>query len=226
MAMWASLYPMDPNSNIMEQLLLFHDHAMMIIIMITVMTLFSMIMMTLNKLIDSMMMDSQKIETLWTIMPAIILIMIALPSIKLLYMMDEVINPSITIKAIGHQWYWSYEYSDFKNIEFESYMKPEMELNTNEMRLLEVDNRLILPINNSIRILVSSTDVIHSWTVPAIGVKIDATPGRLNQSMMKINRPGIMYGQCSEICGANHSFMPIMIESITMKKFIEWINKY
>nr|YP_009692480.1 cytochrome c oxidase subunit II [Limnogonus poissoni]QEH58892.1 cytochrome c oxidase subunit II [Limnogonus poissoni]QEH58906.1 cytochrome c oxidase subunit II [Limnogonus poissoni]QEH58933.1 cytochrome c oxidase subunit II [Limnogonus poissoni] len=224
MATWSQINMQNANSPIMEQLLFFHDNTMIILIMITCLISWIMMKMIFNKKINRYMMENQMIEMIWTIIPALILILIALPSLKILYMMDEIKSPSITIKAIGHQWYWSYEYSDFKNIEFESYMKPTNEIEKNEFRLLETDNRIVLPMNNQIRILVTATDVLHSWTIPSLGVKIDAIPGRLNQGLMFINRPGIMYGQCSEICGANHSFMPITMESVTTKQFIKWLK--
>nr|YP_011010357.1 cytochrome c oxidase subunit 2 [Metrocoris acutus]WPW46972.1 cytochrome c oxidase subunit 2 [Metrocoris acutus] len=224
MAKWSQINMQEANSPLMEQLIFFHDNTMIILIMITTLIAWIMIKMLFNKKINRFMMENQMIEIIWTILPTMILILIALPSLRILYMMDETKNPTITIKAIGHQWYWSYEYSDFKNIEFESYMKPTNEILKNEFRLLETDNRIVLPMNNQIRILVTATDVLHSWTIPSMGIKIDAIPGRLNQGSMFINRPGLMYGQCSEICGANHSFMPITIESVTTKQFIEWLK--
>lgn len=163
---------------------------------------------------------------MWTILPAITLIFIALPSLRLIYILDEVNNPFITIKTIGHQWYWSYEYSDFKNIEFDSYMTPVKDLNNFRFRLLEVDNRIVIPFESQIRILVSSLDVIHSWTIPSAGVKIDATPGRLNQIRFSLNRAGLFFGQCSEICGANHRFIPIVIERVSPFFFLNWIKRY
>nr|YP_011010240.1 cytochrome c oxidase subunit 2 [Halobates nereis]WPW46829.1 cytochrome c oxidase subunit 2 [Halobates nereis] len=224
MSKWSQINFQDPNSPLMEQLMFFHDNTMIILIMITTIIAWIMFKMLFNKMINRFMMENQMIEIIWTIIPAMILILIALPSLRILYMMDETKNPTLTIKAIGHQWYWSYEYSDFKNIEFESYMKPSTEIKMNEFRLLETDNRIVLPMNNQIRIIVTATDVLHSWTIPSLGIKIDAIPGRLNQGSMFINRPGIMYGQCSEICGANHSFMPIMIESVSTKQFISWLK--
>lgn len=179
-----------------------------------------------NKFINRFLLEGQIIELIWTILPAITLIFIAIPSLRLLYLLDELNNPLITLKSIGHQWYWSYEYSDFNNIEFDSYIIPRTDISSYNFRLLDVDNRIILPTNNQIRIMVTATDVIHSWTIPALGIKIDANPGRLNQTNFFINRPGIFFGQCSEICGANHSFMPIVIESIPIKNFINWINNY
>nr|YP_011010344.1 cytochrome c oxidase subunit 2 [Metrocoris tigrinus]WPW46959.1 cytochrome c oxidase subunit 2 [Metrocoris tigrinus] len=224
MAIWSQINMQDANSPLMEQLILFHDKTMTILIMITTMIMWLMYKMLFNKKINRFMMENQMIEIIWTIIPTLILIMIALPSLRILYMMDETKTPTITMKAIGHQWYWSYEYSDFKNVEFDSYMKPTNEITMNEFRLLETDNRIVLPMNNQIRILVTATDVLHSWTIPCMGIKIDAIPGRLNQGLMFFNRPGIMYGQCSEICGANHSFMPITIESVNTKMFIEWLK--
>nr|AAW71640.1 cytochrome oxidase subunit 2 [Heliconius pardalinus]AJO66672.1 cytochrome oxidase subunit 2 [Heliconius elevatus]AJO66674.1 cytochrome oxidase subunit 2 [Heliconius elevatus] len=225
MATWSNLNYQNSASPLMEQIIFFHDHTLIILIMITILVAYLMMNLFFNNYINRFLLEGQMIELIWTILPAITLIFIALPSLRLLYLLDELNNPLITLKSIGHQWYWSYEYSDFNNIEFDSYMIQSNE-NLNNFRLLDVDNRIILPLNNQIRILVTATDVIHSWTIPSLGVKIDANPGRLNQTSFFINRPGIYYGQCSEICGANHSFMPIVIESIPMKNFINWINNY
>nr|YP_009538093.1 cytochrome c oxidase subunit II [Auzakia danava]AYN60875.1 cytochrome c oxidase subunit 2 [Auzakia danava] len=225
MATWSNINYQNSASPLMEQIIFFHDHTLIILIMITILVSYLMISLFFNKYINRFLLEEQTIELIWTILPAITLIFIALPSLRLLYLLDELNNPLITIKSIGHQWYWSYEYSDFNNVEFDAYMI-QNEDNLNNFRLLDVDNRIILPMNNQIRILITATDVIHSWTVPSLGVKVDANPGRLNQTSFYINRPGIFYGQCSEICGANHSFMPIVIESISIKNFINWINNY
>nr|YP_010222552.1 cytochrome c oxidase subunit II [Glaucias dorsalis]UCC46002.1 cytochrome c oxidase subunit II [Glaucias dorsalis] len=224
MATWGNIMTQDANSSLMEQLTFFHDHTIMILSMITLMVSYIMIMLTKNKLINRYLLEGQTIELIWTMMPAITLIFIALPSLRLLYMIDEINNPSVTLKVIGHQWYWSYEYSDFSEKEFDSYMKPINEMNHMEARLLDVDNRTVLPMNTQTRVVVTAADVLHSWAVPSLGIKIDAVPGRLNQGSININRPGLMYGQCSEICGANHSFMPIVIESTTTEKFLNWIK--
>nr|YP_010309850.1 cytochrome c oxidase subunit II [Endotricha kuznetzovi]UMR54976.1 cytochrome c oxidase subunit 2 [Endotricha kuznetzovi] len=226
MATWSNLNLQNSASPLMEQIIFFHDHTLIILIMITILVGYLMLNLFFNKFINRFLLEGQLIELIWTILPAITLIFIAIPSLRLLYLLDELNNPLITLKSIGHQWYWSYEYSDFNNIEFDSYMIPLNEMNNNNFRLLDVDNRIILPMNNQIRILVTSSDVIHSWTVPSLGVKIDANPGRLNQTNFYINRPGLFFGQCSEICGTNHSFMPIVIESIYIKNFINWINNY
>nr|YP_010547220.1 cytochrome c oxidase subunit II [Odontocimbex svenhedini]UYK52159.1 cytochrome c oxidase subunit II [Odontocimbex svenhedini] len=226
MNMWMNFTFQDAISPSMEQLIFFHDHSMIILILITLSIFYLMISMMLNKLTNRFLLNKQNIEIIWTLMPMLMLIFIAMPSIHLLYLMDEIKTPIMTIKSIGHQWYWSYEYSDFKNIEFDSYMNQNNNLKLNSFRLLDVDNNLILPMNTQLRMLITSSDVIHSWTVPSIGKKIDAIPGRLNQINLMINRPGLMFGQCSEICGANHSFMPITIESIPMNFFLKWINKF
>nr|UYS78240.1 cytochrome c oxidase subunit II [Episymploce conspicua]UYS78241.1 cytochrome c oxidase subunit II [Episymploce conspicua] len=224
MTTWANMNLQDSASPIMEQLIYFHDHTLMIILMILAVVSYMMILLINNKFINRLLLEGQMIEVAWTIAPAIILIFIALPSLRLLYLMDEINNPAITLKTIGHQWYWSYEYSDFLKVEFDSYMIPQNEMKNNDFRLLDVDNRAALPMNTFIRIIITAADVLHSWTVPSLGVKADATPGRLNQTSFLINRPGLFYGQCSEICGANHSFMPIVIESISINKFINWIS--
>nr|AND96061.1 cytochrome c oxidase subunit 2 [Onthophagus sp. BMNH670919] len=214
----------DANSPLMEQLIMFHNHALLILLMITVMVGYLMSTLFLNKYNYRFLLENQMIEIIWTIAPAITLIFIALPSLQLLYLLDEINNPMISMKSIGHQWYWSYEYSDFKKLEFDSYMIPMNEMKIDGFRLLDVDNRTILPYNSQIRMLVTAADVIHSWTIPSLSVKIDATPGRLNQISFLMNRAGLFFGQCSEICGANHSFMPIVIESISMNYFIKWMN--
>nr|QOV03268.1 cytochrome c oxidase subunit II [Hydrellia maura] len=224
MSTWSNLGLQNGASPLMEQLIFFHDHALMILVMITTLVGYLMFMLFFNKFTNRFLLHGQTIEVIWTIIPAIILFFIALPSLRLLYLLDEINEPSVTLKSIGHQWYWSYEYSDFNDVEFDSYMVPTNELPTNGFRLLDVDNRVVLPMNSQIRILVTAADVIHSWTVPALGVKVDGTPGRLNQTNFFMNRPGLFYGQCSEICGANHSFMPIVIESVPSNYFIKWIN--
>lgn len=224
MSTWANLGLQDSNSPIIEQLNFFHDHALLIIILVTLSVGYLIGTLFFNKLNNRYLLHGQTIEVIWTILPAIILLFIAFPSLRILYLLDEVNNPSISLKTIGHQWYWSYEYSDFSGIEFDSYMIPQNEISLDTFRLLDVDNRVILPINNQIRILVSATDVLHSWAIPSLGVKIDASPGRLNQTNFFINRPGLFFGQCSEICGANHSFIPIVIERIPTNHFIKWIS--
>ena len=170
------------------------------------------------------------IELIWTITPALILILIAFPSFKLLYLMDEVSDPAMAVLAEGHQWYWSYQYPDFLNsddefIEFDSYLIPESDLEDGALRMLEVDNRLIIPELTHVRFIVTGADVIHSFACPALGIKCDAYPGRLNQVSVMINREGTFFGQCSEICGILHSSMPIVIESVSIDKFVSWLQE-
>nr|YP_009350574.1 cytochrome c oxidase subunit II [Cornitermes pugnax]AQP27411.1 cytochrome c oxidase subunit 2 [Cornitermes pugnax]QOE88748.1 cytochrome c oxidase subunit II [Cornitermes sp. Co333] len=225
MATWLNLTLQDSASPVMEQLIFFHDHALMIMLMIITAVFYTMISIVQNKQTSRFILEGQMIETVWTIAPAIILVFIAIPSLRLLYLMDEIHNPAMTLKTVGHQWYWSYEYSDFTKLEFDSYMVQQDDHQMNTFRLLDTDNRIVLPMNSPIRLIVTAADVLHSWTVPSLGVKTDATPGRLNQVSFSINRPGLLYGQCSEICGANHSFMPIVIESVSTNQFINWVSK-
>nr|YP_010384306.1 cytochrome c oxidase subunit II [Hemisquilla californiensis]UGW52186.1 cytochrome c oxidase subunit II [Hemisquilla californiensis] len=224
MATWGYLGFLDGASPLMEQLIFFHDHAMIVLTLIITIVGYMMCSLMTNKFINRLLLEGQTIEIIWTMLPAVILLFIAFPSLRLLYLLDEVNDPAITLKTIGHQWYWSYEYSDFQQIEFDSYMVPSNELPNSGFRLLEVDNRAVLPMNTQIRVLITAADVIHSWTVPSLGVKADAIPGRLNQVSFLMNRPGLFYGQCSEICGANHSFMPIVVESVSVDAFLNWIN--
>nr|ARH55164.1 cytochrome c oxidase subunit 2 [Erotides cosnardi] len=222
MATWSNYMILDAMSPLMEQLMIFHDHTMMIIVMILMMVVYMMVTMLTNKYINKSLLEGQTIEIIWTILPTFTLIFIAAPSLNLLYLIDEINSPSISVKTIGHQWYWTYELSEFQK-EYDSYMTPAKEMGKFNFRSLDTDNQLVLPFKSKIRMLITSTDVIHSWTIQSLGLKMDATPGRVNQMMLLINYPGIFFGQCSEICGMNHSFMPTSIESITPSGFIKWI---
>lgn len=211
-------------SPLIEELIFFHDHIITILILITAIIFYWILSVSLNKNTNKIMIESQSLELFWTIAPTFILTFIGIPSIRLLYILDEVFNPLITIKIMGHQWYWSYEYSDFLNTEFDSFI---LKINNNEIssiRLLDVDNRIIIPLNSQIRALIRAADVIHSWTIPSLGIKADATPGRLNQLNFLSSRPGLFFGQCSEICGANHSFMPIVVERTNSIYFFKWLK--
>lgn len=221
---WGQLILQDAASPIILQLISFHDHTLIILTLVISVVSYAILSLILNKFTNRYLIDAQGIETIWTIIPAIILLFLALPSLRILYLTDEVRNPSLTVKAIGHQWYWRYEYTDFANLDIDSYIIQPNDLVIGDYRLLEVDNRIALPINLDTRILVTAADVIHAWTVPSLGVKVDAVPGRLNQLGFTINIPGLYYGQCSEICGANHSFIPISIEAISLKAFINWLK--
>lgn len=223
MAYWGQWGFQDAASPNIEQLIFFHDHAILILIIIIRLLIYAAFSLLSNTMTSRFTLERQEIEIIWTILPAVILIFLALPSLRLLYLLDEVETPALTIKAIGHQWYWRYEYSDFLNLEFDSYIIQLEDLSRGDYRLLEVDHRRVVPINTKIRVLVTAADVLHSWTIPSIGIKADAVPGRLNQLRFFSKLPGIFYGQCSEICGANHSFMPIVLEVVDTNSFINWV---
>jgi cytochrome c oxidase subunit 2 len=229
----------DPATPMAEGMLFFHNYLCFILIIIGVTTFWVLwtAVKTFNE-IDSALPSqrfthSSVLEIIWTILPGVALLIIAIPSFALLYSLDEATDPKITLKVIGSQWFWSYEYSDnydgifpgydWKSIDFDSYMLPTSELVTGRLRLLEVDNRVTLPTQTHIRVLVSATDVLHSWSIPAFGIKIDACPGRLSQASLFIKREGIFYGQCSEICGVNHGFMPIVVRAVSMDTYAAWI---
>lgn len=212
----------DAASPVIEEIIHFHDHALMIVFLISTLVLYIIVAMVSTSLINLYILDSQGIEILWTVLPAVILIFIALPSLRILYLIDEINDPHLTVKAIGHQWYWSYEYTDYEDLGFDSYIIPTQDLSPGQFRLLETDHRMVVPIESSVRVLVTAEDVLHSWAVPALGVKIDAVPGRLNQTAFTATRPGVYYGQCSEICGANHSFIPIVVEAVPLQHFENW----
>jgi cytochrome c oxidase subunit 2 len=216
----------DSATNIMESINTLHNEIIFYLILLLVMVIYLLTVSLIGR-------ENYKwapthgtlLELIWTISPALILIAIAFPSLRLLYLIDEVINPALTLKIIGHQWYWSTEYSDFtENNSFDSFMITTDELQTGQLRLLEVDNRILVPIDTTIRVIVTSADVIHSFGIPSLGVKIDAVPGRLNETSFLINRPGVFYGQCSELCGVLHGFMPVVIEAVDNEKFLSWIS--
>lgn len=228
----------DPASPLMEGITNLHNDLLAFLIAIILFVLWMLYRtVVLFKVDENQPLSNEKklwtapenatiLEILWTIAPSFILLTIAVPSFALLYAMDEVVDPAVTIKAIGHQWYWSYEYSDYENpISFDSYMVNEDDLQLGDLRLLEVDHRVVVPVNTHIRVIVTSADVLHSWAIPALGVKMDACPGRLNQTSLFIKRTGLFYGQCSEICGVNHGFMPIVIEAVDLPSYIKYIKE-
>lgn len=164
------------------------------------------------------------VEVLWTVIPVVILVLIAIPSFKLLYYSDTIPKADLTVKAIGHQWYWSYEYPDHGNFTFDATILADDELKEGQPRLLEVDNRIVVPVDKVVRVQVTADDVLHAWAVPAFGVKTDGVPGRLNEVWFKAERTGVYYGQCSELCGVNHGFMPIRVDVVTAQEFNAWIS--
>ena len=230
------LYFQDSATPQMEGLVELHDNIMFYLVIILFAVgwiLFSIVRTYTNSLSPvshKYTNHGTLIELIWTITPALILILIAFPSFKLLYLMDEISDPAMSVLAEGHQWYWSYQYPDFLNsdedfIEFDSYLVPESDLEEGALRMLEVDNRVILPELTHVRFIVTAADVIHSFACPALGIKCDAYPGRLNQVSVLVNREGTFYGQCSEICGILHSSMPIVIESVSIEKFLAWLEE-
>ena len=164
------------------------------------------------------------VEVLWTVIPVVILVLIAIPSFKLLYYSDTIPEADLTVKAIGHQWYWSYEYPDHGDLTFDATILADDELKPGQPRLLSVDNRIVVPVDKVVRVQVTADDVLHAWAVPAFGVKVDGVPGRLNEVWFKAERTGVYYGQCSELCGVNHGFMPIRVDVVSEQEFNAWIS--
>ena len=225
----------DAASPTMVEIISFHHFVMIYLVFIVFAVLWIMISM-MNRFDKAKVVIAHKffihgslLEIVWTITPAVILLTIAFPSFKLLYLIDEVIDPAVTIKVIGHQWYWSYEYSDYvdqkgETINFDSYMIREEDLAVGQLRQLEVDNKLVVPVNTHVRLIITAADVLHSWAVPSLGVKLDAVPGRLNQTSLLASREGLFYGQCSEICGFGHQSMPIVVEAVSLPKYCAHID--
>lgn len=225
MFFWNSYGLQDAISPVIEELVFFHDYIISVLVFIIVFVLGIMASVMRFPWINKSLINRQIIERIWTAAPAIFLILIAIPSLILLYRLDEIRRSVITIKVIGNQWYWTYEYRDFrttngKMVAFDSYIVPTEECEEGDLRLIETDNRPHLPYLTQIRVLVRRSDVLHSWAVPSLGVKIDAVPGRLNQTKFIRFRPGLAYGQCSEICGANHRFIPIVLEFVRVENFL------
>ena len=201
-------------SPLIEQLNFFHDWVIIFVSRIAMAVLWFLAYLPTPKPTHRWWTESQNIEFIWTALPCLVLVAIAIPSLRLLYIIDEVGAPGLRIKVVGHQWYWSYEYSDFKDLEFDAY------ITTSPYRLLDCDHRIVLPAQIPVRILVTAADVLHSWTIPTIGIKADAVPGRLNQLIFFADRSGLFFGQCREICGSNHRFMPISVERVPRNKLI------
>nr|WIM51604.1 cytochrome c oxidase subunit II [Parabathippus shelfordi] len=217
MPIWGWLYFQDGVSSVMEQLIFFHDYTMIVMIVVMFLVGYMLVDSCVNSNYNLGVFGGQGLEVIWTVLPAVFLIFIAFPSLRLLYLMEESETFDMTIKLLGRQWYWSYEYSDLSMKIFDSYMKDE---NESMFRMLDVDNNLMIPVLSNVRMIISSMDVIHSWTIPSLGVKADAIPGRLNQLFLNFNRVGLYFGECSEICGANHSFMPIGMVVLPRNDFL------
>nr|YP_009913064.1 cytochrome c oxidase subunit II [Amblema plicata]QLJ92876.1 cytochrome c oxidase subunit 2 [Amblema plicata] len=224
MSFWGQFGFQDSFSNLGFELVFFHDHAMFVLVLVSSFVGYMMVCLLKSKLSSRFVMEAQSLEAAWTVIPGLLLLVLAIPSVRLLYLLDEVGGPVVSMKAIGHQWYWSYEFGDGVNlVSFDSYMVNVGDVGSGGYRLLEVDNRCVLPYGVDGRVLVSSGDVIHAWALPSIGVKVDAIPGRINQLGVHLMGSGVMFGQCSEICGVNHSFMPIGLESVSPSVFYHWL---
>jgi cytochrome c oxidase subunit 2 len=224
----------DPATPVMIGLINLHHDIMFLIILIMVSVSWVLARATNGFLeeknsVPVNVVHASTLEVIWTIVPGLVLMVIAIPSFALLYAADELVDPAMTIKVVGHQWYWSYEYSDYEtddgeSLNFDSYIVQEDDLTIGSLRLLEVDNRVVVPTNTHVRVIVTAADVLHCWAVPSFGFKIDACPGRLNQSSIFVQREGVYYGQCSEICGVNHGFMPIVVEAVSLDDYVSWIS--
>ncbi|MFV3075785.1 cytochrome c oxidase subunit II [Niveispirillum fermenti] len=217
-------------SPVMERLHDFHNLLLWTIVAIAVFVtlLLLYVMIRFNKRanpVPSTTTHHTWLEVAWTGIPVLILLFIAVPSFRVLYYMDKAPNPELTVKITGHQWYWSFEYPDHEGLFFESRMIPEDEIQPGQLRLLEVDQRVIVPVGVDVRVLVTGADVIHSFAIPALGVKKDAVPGRLNETWFNVTREGVYYGQCSEICGTGHGYMPIAVEAVSKERFQQWLGQ-
>lgn len=219
MAIWEQLNFQNRSSPLIDQLIFLHDYIIIILISITTIVLYAVGFLIIKKTTKQNQEENHQLEVYWTLIPGIILILIAFPSLRLLYLTEEPTHSPLYIKALGHQWYWSYEYLNFEKIEFDAFLET-----NNSFRLLSVDNRTIIPQNSTIQIITTSSDVLHAWTIPSLGVKADSTPGRLNIFNMVSTKPGISFGQCSEICGTNHSFIPISLNTRPLQNFKTWLK--
>ena len=215
-------------SETMRDIVNFHDKLLLpIIIAISVFVLFLMVYACIRFRASANPVPSKRthnvaVEVLWTLIPCLILIVMAVPSFKILYKQDAIPKADITVKAIGYQWYWGYEYPD-ENIFFDSYMIETKDLKENEPRLLAVDNELVVPVNKVVKVMITANDVLHAWALPSFGVKRDAVPGRINETWFKAEKVGTYYGQCSELCGIKHAFMPIEVRVVTEEEYQEWL---
>lgn len=224
------IWHQDPATPVMEQIESLHQFLVWICIGIValVMLLLGIVIVRFNEKrnpVPARFSHNQLLEFGWTAIPVAILVIVAIPSFKLLYFMDRTQEADMTLKVTGHQWYWSYEYPDNGGFMFDSFMKYPDDLEPGEPRLLAVDNEVVLPVGTTVRVVMTSQDVIHSWAVPSLGVKTDNVPGRLTESWLRIEEPGMYYGQCSELCGVNHGFMPIAVRGVTPQEFEQWVGE-
>lgn len=229
-AMPGQMYFQQPASPSMEKIVAFHDGMLAMTVAVAVFVLLLMIYVVVRfnakaNPVPSKTTHNTMLEVVWTGIPVLILMVVVIYSLKLLYFVERVPPSEMTVKVTGYQWYWGYEYPDNGGINFLSYLVPDKDIKPGQMRLLETDNPVVLPVDTTIRLQVTASDVLHSFAVPSFGVKIDAVPGKLNETWVRIDRPGTYYGQCSELCGQGHGFMPIMIKAVSKEAFAEWVKE-
>ena len=220
----------NPATDLMGSVVGLHNIILIVMTLVTLFVLFLLFYVSFRfsakrNPIPSTTTHNTVVEVLWTAIPIVILVVLAIPSFKLLYQQEKSENYDMTVKVIGHQWYWEYEYPDHGDFYFESYMVQEQDLEEGDLRLLTVDNPLVIPANKNIQILITAGDVLHSWAVPSMGLKTDAVPGRLNETWVNVKEPGIYRGQCSEICGSGHGFMPVVVKVLPEREFVAWANE-
>ena len=220
----------NPATDLMGSVVGLHNIILIVMTLITLFVLFLLFYVSFRfsakrNPIPSTTTHNTVVEVLWTAIPIVILVVLAIPSFKLLYQQEKSENYDMTVKVIGHQWCWEYEYPDHGDFYFESYMVQEQDLEEGDLRLLTVDNPLVIPANKNIQILITAGDVLHSWAVPSMGLKTDAVPGRLNETWVNVKEPGIYRGQCSEICGSGHGFMPVVVKVLPEREFMAWANE-
>ena len=220
----------NPATDLMGSVVGLHNIILIVMTLVTLFVLFLLFYVSFRfsakrNPIPSTTTHNTVVEVLWTAIPIVILVVLAIPSFKLLYQQEKSENYDMTVKVIGHQWYWEYEYPDHGDFYFESYMIQDEDLQEGDLRLLTVDNPLVIPANKNIQILITAGDVLHSWAVPSMGLKTDAVPGRLNETWVNVKEPGIYRGQCSEICGTGHGFMPVVVKVLPESEFIAWANE-
>lgn len=220
MITWNRIFFQSPSSFMIELVILIHDYVTITLLSVIVLVMLVIGSVFYSRRFNLNFYDDHQLERIWTFTPFVLLIFILVPSLSSLFMLDTCLFCGISVIIVGHQWYWRYSYRDFKSLIFDSYIVPSSD---SKLRLVDVDNRLLIPRSFPVRFIVSSADVIHSWTLPSFGLKIDAVPGRINQFCLSSKRSGVFFGQCSEICGANHRFIPIVIEAVPFSKFLRCV---
>ena len=228
-SIWLQMNFQEPITIAMKNLISFHDWALTFLILICTLVVYISVVIVNGGYINGLLKDDQELELIWTIVPFFILLCLAVPSLKILYSMEEVSKPFITLQAVGHQWYWTYHYflpfeKNYSSLEVEGRYVLDNQASRDKIRTLETETRILLPVTKDVRVLCTSDDVLHAWGVSSLGVKTDAVPGRVNQLRFLINKPGVFYGNCMELCGAQHRFMPITLESVDSNDFLEWLS--